>query len=43
MSDEQKQLKQRAERLLVEALTGTSPKSKNTLIKEALEALRDIK
>ena len=43
MTDEDKALKAQAERCLEEALSGHSPKSKNTLIKEALRALKDMK
>lgn len=43
MTDEHKRLLDKAERLLDEALSGTSPKSKTTLIKEALRAIRQIK
>jgi len=33
---------ERAKRLMEEALSGQSPKSKNSLIKEALESLRKV-
>ena len=42
MKDKDTELKARAERLLEEALSGNSPRSKSSLIKEALKALREI-
>lgn len=47
MTDETKtetmKAKERVSQLLNEALSGLSGKSKNTLIKEALKALEDVK
>lgn len=43
MEQDRQEPKERVRRLLQEALSGTSPKSKNTLIKEALKALESLK
>jgi hypothetical protein len=43
MTEENQANKEQAVRALEEALSGTSAKSKNSLIKEALAALRRIK
>lgn len=43
MSDEDRDRVEQAKRLIREALSGTSPKSKSTLLREAEKALSAIK